>query len=1008
MRFGVLGPVEVWDGGRLLPLGGPRERFLLGRLLLADGRVVPAERLIDELWGERPPTTAKAQLHNLVSKVRGRLRAGADGLIVSRPPGYELRLDPHELDVVRFRDLAERGRRAAADGDHTSAATALTGALALWRGPALADVPEELAGGIRRPLHEERLFAAEAWADAELGLGRYERVLCEVTALLAEHPYRERLWAQRLLALVGSGQRAAALAAYQQVHRRFVDDLGVEPGAELRRLQRQILCGESDLRSAALPVPRQLPPAEVALTGRDELLAAITAELRRSPDVPPPVVLVGPGGVGKTALALAAGHGCAAAFPDGQLYGDLRGSRGDPADPHAVLGRFLCALGIGGARLPVDREERLAMFRSLLAGRRMLLVLDDAATEAQVRPLIPATAGCRVLLTSRRRLGALLRAGRWTVPALAPPDAVELLAGVIGRQRVAAEPDAAATIVELCALMPLAVSVAAARLAVQPHRRLAEFHRRLAAERGRLDELAIGDLDVRASIALSYRLLDPGLRRLLRRLGLVDAPDWPSWVALALVGASASDSAGDSAGAADTGAELLDRLVDVHLVEPLGRDALGQSRFRLHDLVAAFARERALAEDGDAERAGALSRMLSGWLALATVADEAVPHHLVRPPAADPPELPSGAVRLDRDSATEWFEIERRSLVSAVGQACRSAWPDLAGLLALRLSGFLALRSYDDDWEATLRPAIRCAREHGTHPMLVRLLDALFIAGLRRDRHEEISAIAVEELGLAEALGDWELQARALTNAGRAAWRRGRLAESVGWLERAVVAARHPAVAGELLRDGLASAALLHLITGQAAQAVPLFEEALAIDRDPRPSTRTALHRYQHGMALTAAGRLDDAECALAQAQQVCDALGETMLGAYLEQTLADVDIRRGRLRRAAERLDRALATHERIGNDDALAETLRSTGDLAAAEGRWPEAIDWLRRAADLWRGVDSRVEIARTLARLERTHAALGQHDAAGSCRQEYRTILSDLGLGDACLYLPPPYCG
>ncbi|MGH3992977.1 MAG: NB-ARC domain-containing protein, partial [Pseudonocardiaceae bacterium] len=418
-------------------------------------------------------------------------------------------------------------------------------------------------------------------------------------------------------------------------------------------------------------------------------LTEITAVLRLEHHATAPIaLLVGPGGIGKSSLALAAAYALAGAFPDGQLYADLRGNHGNAADPHAVVGRFLRALGVDGATLPDDRDERIAMYRSQLAGKRVLVVLDDAATERQARPLVPGTASCRALVTSRHQLGALVGAARWTIPVLTTIDAVELLARIVGQERVAAEPDAAGAIVGLCARLPLAVSVAAARLAVHPSWRLEDFRRRLAEERDRLDELTVGDLDVRASIGLSYRMLDPEPRRLLRRLGLIDAPDWPAWVACALV---------DSTSAAAEGG--LDRLVDVHLVEPLGRDAIDQHRFRLHDLVAAFARERALAEDGDAERAGALSRVLTGWLALATVADEAIPHHLVRPPTTNRPDPPPDVKIVDWDGANAWFEVERRSLVCAVDQACRSAWPDLAGPLALRLSGFLALRSYDDDWD---------------------------------------------------------------------------------------------------------------------------------------------------------------------------------------------------------------------------------------------------------------------------------------------------------------------
>lgn len=647
--------MEVRLGDGVLAVGGGRERLVLAILVLNADRLITADQLIDALW-EQPPRSARAQLHNLISRLRRRLRVGDDRLIVSRPVGYELTLESHELDLLEFRELTERGRRAAAGGDHARAVTALAGALSLWRGPALADLPDEWVGEIRRALDEERSAAAHARLEAELALGRHDVVLAELPGLLAEQPFRESLHRIRLLALLGAGRRTDALAAYQRIYRQFVDQLGVEPGESLREVHQQALRGEAPAAVGA--VPHQLPPLLGTVTGRDKLLDAIVAELRAGasdphPGTPRVAVLVGPGGVGKTSLALAAGHGLGGVFSDGQLFADLRGSTDRPADPHVLAGRFLRALGISGSALPDDRDERIAMCRSRLAGTRTLLVLDDAESEEQVRPLLPGAARCGVLITSRHQLGALMTPSRWTVPVLSPDHAVELLAGAVGIGRVAAEPEEAVAVTELCGRLPLAMSIAGARLAAHPEWTLERFRRRLADERDRLDELAIGDLDVRSSIALSYNALTPELRRLFRRVGLVTAPDFPAWVARELTGEVRA-------------ARMLEALAEVHMIEPSGRDVVGQARFRLLSFL------------DDAHRLGILRQTGPVYqFRHAKLQDRLAQTYttssMIGP--ADAPTLTSPHVPADRLKRTlSWPAVPRWSRAARNPQRQRSRW----------------------------------------------------------------------------------------------------------------------------------------------------------------------------------------------------------------------------------------------------------------------------------------------------------------------------------------------
>lgn len=994
MEFGLLGPVVARHNGTAVPAGSGRERFVLATLLLNAGRLTSLDRLVDALWDD-PPSTARAQLHNVISSVRRRLRDAGDDLIVTRATGYELRLGHHELDVSRFRELVARGRQAMAAGDPVRAASLLADALALWRGPALADVADELAEPIRQVLHEERLSAAEAWLDALFALERFDDLLRGVEPLLAEYPYRERLHELRMSALAASGRRAEALGAYRGLYRRLADELGVEPGPPLRLLEQRILRGES-VAAAGPPVPRELPAPTSVLTGRDALVEEIRASLTRDDETAGRArVLVGPGGVGKTTLALAAAHRLAGEFPDGQLYADLRGTHDPPADPHTVLGRLLRTLGVTGPGLPDDHDERVGMYRSLLARRRMLVVLDDAAGEEQVRPLLPATAGSRALITSRHQLGALVGAARWSVPVLTDEDAVSLLAAVTGAERVAAEPVAAADVAGLCGNLPLAVCVAAARLAVHPEWTLDDFRTRLADHRGRLDELAVGDLNVRASIELSYQALSPPLRMLLRRLGLVHATTWPAWAAQELLGESSTTRA----------ERLLDQLVEVHLVELAGRDAVGQARYRLHGLVRDVAAERAAAEETAAERAATVSAVLTGWLALAGEADQRADHH-----TSYSADLAAVAARVPAAPARErpraWLEAERHSLSAAIEQAAAEGHAELAGELALRLSGFLTLRAYDDEREQALRLAATALRRaQGLEPLLLKVLQALFSVYAQLARAVDMAVVATEALELARSVGDHTRFVRALLHAGLAARRRGRLDDADRMFDEAL-AAIGPDDPPTVLASVLVNRAETDRDRGTPTAALPLIERALEIRRRGDNTRLTAQNLIIYAYTLIDANHLDDAECALDEADQITRSLGDDLHTTYIEQTRADVDIRRARWTSARTRLDHALAEFEAVRNKDGIAEVQRARGELALARGLASEALEPLRASLAIWRQLDSPLEQARLLARLASAHDALHSPNAT-TYRTEYRTIIDTLGLTDASLRLPrlPP---
>lgn len=609
IRFRVLGRVEI-DGGAdgvTVPVGGTKQQLLLVTLLLNANRPVSHERLTEALWGGDPPRSAAANLHTYAARLRQVLGGTDSGTerLVTRPGQYLLQVEPGELDLHVFEDLAGQARAALARGEFLSAAHIAGQALALWRGPAADRVPRvPVLAAQLETLDEQRLALLEDQIDARLALGGHAAVVVQLRELVAEHPLRERAWGQLMLALYRGGDTAAALAAFHMARAALCDHLGIEPGAELTELQRAILnrdpsLGSSPQSSPAVEVvrrsvpdatgwprepPRQLP-RDVALVGRQverrELLGLLAAD-----GWGVVAAIHGPGGVGKTALAISAAHVLARRFPDGQLYVDLqRACPGLPLlDPAAVLARVLRALGVPAAEVPHALPDAAATFRSLVAGRRILVVLDHAADAAQVQPLLPAGAGCATIVTSRSMLPTLEGATHLGLEVLPLPEAVDLLGQHAGAARVVAEPDAAAEVARLCDRLPLAVRIAGARLASRPHWRIASLAARLADERLRLDELAVGELSVRASLWMSYCPLrtstDPAdqlAERSFRLAGLLGAPELSPPVIGRLLGVA--DRAAD---------EALDRLADRRLIEPVVH-----GRYRLRGLPRLFAIEQA-------------------------------------------------------------------------------------------------------------------------------------------------------------------------------------------------------------------------------------------------------------------------------------------------------------------------------------------------------------------------------------------------------------------------------
>ena len=626
LAFHILGPLQVTHADAPVMLGGPRERVLLAALLTEHGRVVSVDGLARALWGDRPPATARHQVAIGVSRLRKALAMAGAGreVIATCTPGYLVA--GGWLDARCFEERAKQAHEALAAGDRQEAARLLSAGLSLWRGPALNGIDRPFAEIEAARLEERRLTVTEEHIGLELDLGRHEELVGDLLALVRAHPLRERLRGLLMLALHQAGRRAEALAVYQDGRRQLVEALGVEPGPQLRAVHQALLRDEPARRQGALPgqpgdpppqqdhagrvqlgpsasarrdpvlpVPAQLPPDVRGFVGRraeldalDELAAMPGAAANGAGDRPLRVgIISGVAGVGKTGLALHWGHGAMHRFPGGQLYADLRGYDPDqePLPPGAALEQFLRALGVPGEQIPGALDERAALFRSVLHGRQVLIVLDNARNPEHVRRLLPGSSSCVVLVSSRDRLDdlvALEGARLYRLGVLHPDEASDLLSRMAGDRRI--DPATANRIAALCGRLPLALRIAAARLAIQPDGAAAGLADRLADEQRRLAELSQTHRGVQASFALSYRELPTPAAMLFRLLGLLDATDIAAWTAAALMGASEQQAE-----------DLLDQLVRGGLLELAGRDCAGQVRYRLHDLMRLYARERSLA-----------------------------------------------------------------------------------------------------------------------------------------------------------------------------------------------------------------------------------------------------------------------------------------------------------------------------------------------------------------------------------------------------------------------------
>ena len=773
----VLGPPQAELAGVELPLGSPQARDVFALLVAEARQVVPAHRLAHELWDGSPPASARVQVQGLISRLRRALRlTGDDQPIKTRGQGYLFEPADDGSDLECFERWAGEGAALLAAGHHEQAARQLRSALELWRGPAFSGVSLTSAPEFVARWEERRLAALEDCADAELRLGGHDRLVPELREVLAAHPYRERACGQLITALARGGRAAEALAVYRDWRDRLRDELGVEPSPGLRALQSAVLRAEPGLTSQSFTAyrepatPCQLPPGIPDFVGREQLVEDLLVTLTAAPGphMPPVLVLTGTGGIGKTALAIRLAHRVREHYPDGQLFVSLRGTTPDPRPADAVLAGFLRALGVGGEEIPADPEECAGLFRSLLHGKRVLVVLDDVAAEAQLRSLIPAASGCAVIATSRVALDGL-EFGR-TVPlgVLSEAEAAALLAQLGGPEVLRSA--SRAEIIDYCCGLPLALRIVGSRLADSTQWTLDDVAAELSVERRRLDWLQAGDLAVRSSLALSYRQLDPAARKVFRRLGLAPSADFGSWAAAAL-----ADVDGEAA------ERSLGALQRRHMVQVVGRDA-GRPRYRTHDLLRAFAAE-AVAGEPEHERREATARLLGGWLYAAERAADGLPGSILRPEPGDTarwavPEAGAGPVA--------WFQAEQPGLEAAIGLAADRGLGEPAWELAVTAACYYDHRGLYAEWWRCHRRALVAARASGQVRGEAALLRGIGQLHLYWDDFPAATRALAESLRLSEELGDRPGIARALTGLSVVSRATGRTAEAETRARRAL------------------------------------------------------------------------------------------------------------------------------------------------------------------------------------------------------------------------------
>jgi DNA-binding SARP family transcriptional activator len=914
-EFGLLGPLLVRSGGAEVPIRRGHQRALLALLLLRANHSVPIDEITEVLWGAAPPVSAPVAIRSYIRCLRLALGETGRQRISTQPRGYLIRVADDELDVARFERLLVAARAAVRGGSWREAAGRAREALSWWRGEPLADIESETIALRDVPrLAELRLQAVEIRIDADLRLGGHAEAIAELPRLRATHPLREQFHALLMRALYQCGRQAEALEAYQRARDVLVTELGVEPGPGLQELHQRILTADPALSPLVAPpagatiaqaaVPRELPARVRHFTGRDDELAALTRMLDRSGAQDTEAIVIsaigGTAGVGKTALAVHWAHQVAGRFGDGQLYVNLRGfdPSGVPVTPAEAVRGFLDTLGVPPDRIPHTPDAQARLYRSLLADKRMLVVLDNARDEAQVRPLLPASPASVVIITSRNQLTGLAAADGarlLTLDVLPHNEAVLLLTARLGSARAAAEPAATEEISQLCACLPLALAVAAAWAAARPRFPLGELAAELRGAAGRLDALDAGDpaASVAAVFSWSYRQLGPGAARLFRLLGLHPGPDISVPAAASLAG--------------------IDQPQARRLLRELARDCLitehAPGRYAFHDLLRAYAASQARDHDSQPDRDAAIGRTLDHYLHTAARATLVL---RTGKAALDLAPVSHGTIPeqlADHRQALEWFTAEHQVLLAAVTLAAGTGADRHAWQLPYAMAEYLYRRGHVQEWTALLSGALAAATRLGDVPGQAMSLRALANAYANAGDHDQARAHLERCLPLYQRLGDRPGQAWTQRGLSIAAAEQGRHADALAHGEQALRLFRdagHEGAEAGLLNN----LAWCHALTGDYQRARGFCEQSLAL---------------------------------IAR-------LGGTDFEYNVWDTLGYVELHLGDFIRATEHFEHALPLCRDHGDRSTEAEILTHIGDARHAAGDLPQARKAWRQALAIY----------------------------------------------------------
>lgn len=934
VRFAVLGPLRVWRGSEVVSGGSQMERALLTALLLREGRVATADELVDALWGQERPRRGRTAVGTYVSRIR---KALGPGLLVRESGRYALNVGQGALDLGVAQDLAAESERARAVDDLPRARALIGSALDLWDGESLAGVPGPFAEAQRVRLEEWRLQLVEAQVDMDLDLGNHAEVVSQLTALTAAHPLRERLCELLMLALYRSGRRAEALAVYADVRRLLADELGVDPRAGLKELQRLILQADGSLLHALQPSletgptepprPSQLPATVSDFTGRASIVRELTDVLSAVESrVLALSALGGMGGAGKTTLAVHVAHTVRLQFPDGQLYVDLAGTGPQAAEPNAVLGAFLRSLGLADSSIPDSLEERAALYRATLEGRRVLVLLDNARNAAQVRPLLPGTGGCAALITSRNRMVDLEGARLVDLDVMSPEEGLQLFTKIVGEERVAGERRAALDVIAACGFLPLAIRIAASRLAARRTWTVSTLTVRLADERRRLDELQAGDLAVKATFELGYGQLEPFQARAFRLLGLADGPDISLAAAAAVLDLPVEATE-----------DLLESLVDTSLLE-----SVAPGRYRYHDLVRLYARACAERdEQPPMEKEMAMSRLLDFYLATA-----ARVYTIERPgnQLVDhlEPTAHNGLIFRDRQGALDWLYSEGWCLLACARQSSAGTLLRRAVDLMWVTRDLSESGAFSKQFESTAVALCDTAEALGDLRATGRAALVFAEAQSLLGRFDAVEQQADRVLMAAEASGDTQVMHRLANLRGTVALYQNRNEDAAAHFEYALDAFR---LDGD--RPGEASVlcnlSRVRLALGDTSRALSLAEESVAIYDSLGMSVRGANARYALGLVLTRVGRHSEARNMLNEARSIFQDGRQRLWEGQTYFRLAEVDLADQRPRESAAHAEQALALLTDVGGEWRRANVLTVLGRALNALGQTDRArICW------------------------------------------------------------------